>query len=631
MSRLLLFLLVPFSLALVKLDAGTVAPSNFSYSGSMGAHRYIHTATLLPNGKVLVGGGSDGTTPLTSAELYDPATGSWAATGSAATRFTTATLLLNGKVLVVGGGTSAAQLYDPATGSWSATGSLQTTRNYDTATLLPNGKVLVAGGFDVNGTEIAIAELYNPATGTWSATGIMGTARDSHTATLLANGKVLVAGGYIFTANYRGTRVLDSAELYDPGTGKWSPTASLNRARHVHTATLLSNGQVLVAGSVGDFSNTAELYDPATETWNVTGALASGRAYHSATLLPSGSVLVVGGTGLATPSPYLTSAEIYNPATGNWSNATDLLRGRASHTATLLPDGRVLVAGGYRNGVAIASAEIYDSPSLRLPPQLQNIATRLNVLAADKVLIGGFIITGNAPKKVMLRAIGPSLPFPGNLADPTLELHLPGGALVTNDNWKINDQTGQSQEAEIRATTIPPGNELESAMIQTLSPGNYTAIVKGKNSGQGIGLIELYDLDLAASSELANISTRGFVDNGDNVMIGGFILGPPDSGSAEVLVRAMGPSLPGVTGALADPTLELHNGNGDKIAANDNWAVDDSTGRSQTAEIYSTTLAPNNQFESALLIILPAGNYTAIVAGKDRTTGIGLIEVYNLH
>jgi N-acetylneuraminic acid mutarotase len=585
---------------------------------------------LLPDGQVLVAGGSDGNAPLTNAELYNPATGQWTATGNAAARFSTATSLLNGKVLVVGAGTSTAQLYDPATGSWTGTGSLQTTRNHHTATLLPNGKVLVAGGFDVNGTEIAIAELYNPATGTWSVTGSLGTARDSHTATLLANGKVLVAGGYIFTANYHGTRLLDSAELYDPATGKWTPTGNLTFARYSHTATLLSNGQVLVAGNNGDASNSAELFDPATGSWNVTGALVSGRANHTATLLPSGSVLVVGGTGSGA-SLYLRSAEIYNPATGSWASATELLRGRALHTATLLSDGRVLVAGGYRNGVALSSTEIYDPSSLHVPVQLQNVATRLNVSTADKVLIGGFIVTGDAPKKVMLRTIGPSLPFSGNLADPILELHLPSGAVVTNDNWKINDQTGQSQEAEIRATTIPPPNDLESAMVRTLSPGNYTAIVKGKNNGEGIGLIEVYDLDQSAPSELANISTRGFVNNSDNVMIGGFILGPADSGRGEVLVRAMGPSLPGVTGALADPTLELHNGNGDKIAFNDNWAVDDSTGQSQAAQIYSTTLAPNNQFESAILITLPAGNYTAIVAGKGGTAGIGLIEVYNLH
>ena len=159
------------------------------------------------------------------------------------------------------------------------------------------------------------------------------------------------------------------------------------------------------------------------------------------------------------------------------------------------------------------------------PAQLQNISTRLNVLNNDNALIGGFIVTGSAPKKVLLRAIGPSLGVAGALRNPTLELHFPNVRIVSNDNWKINDQTGQSQEAAIRATTIPPPNDFESATLQTLAPGAYTAIVRG-NSGGTLGLIDAYDLDQAAPSKLANISTRGFVQTGNNVMIGGFIVGP---------------------------------------------------------------------------------------------------------
>jgi hypothetical protein len=386
---------------------------------------------------------------------------------------------------------------------------------------------------------------------------------------------------------------------------------------------------VLVAGGTGiNLTGSAELYDTASQTWHPTGSLAAGRVNHTATLLSSGKVLVAGGSG-NNPTGYVPTAELYDPGTGAWSSAGDLLRGRALHTATLLPSGKVLIAAGYRNG-ALSSAELYDSASLSRPVQLQNIATRLKVLSGDKAMIGGFIITGSASKRVMLRAIGPSLSIAGALADPTLELHLPGGTIATNDNWKLNDQTGNSQEAEIKATTIPPSNDLESAMVQTLAPGNYTAIVKGKNGGEGIGVVEAYDLDQPGLTQLANISTRGFVDKGDNVMIGGFILGPTDSGQGQIMVRAMGPSSM-IGGALTDPTLELHNGNGDRIASNDNWKVRDSTGQSQEAEIRATTLQPTYNSESALLIILPPGNYTAIVAGKDGGTGIGLIEVYNLH
>jgi hypothetical protein len=268
------------------------------------------------------------------------------------------------------------------------------------------------------------------------------------------------------------------------------------------------------------------------------------------------------------------------------------------------------------------------------PSQLLNISTRMRVLTGDQVLIGGFIITGTDPKKVIIRGMGPSLNGVGvTLPDPTLELHQGNTTLATNDNWKINDQTGQSQEADVRATTIPPTNDLESAIVMTLSPGAYTAILAGKNGGTGVGLVEVYDLAQAANSKLANISTRGFVDSGDNVMIGGLIVGGGSGGgTAKVIVRALGPSLSssGIQGVLQDPTLELHDGNGTTIATNDNWKINDQTQQSQEADIRATTIPPTNDLESALVATLAPGNYTAIVRGKNNTTGVGLVEVYDL-
>ena len=256
------------------------------------------------------------------------------------------------------------------------------------------------------------------------------------------------------------------------------------------------------------------------------------------------------------------------------------------------------------------------------PARLQNISTRLQVLTDDKVLIGGFIITGAGPKNVIVRAIGPSLPLAGLLADPVLELHESDGTVITNDNWK------DTQEAAIVATTLQPGNDLESAIVATLDPGAYTAIVSGKNGGTGIALVEAYDLDQTGDSQLANISTRGFVDTGDNVMIGGFIAGPDTSTSSSVLVRAIGPSLP-LSDDLPDPTLELHDGNGAIIATNDNWKIG-ADGMSQQAEIEATNLAPTNDLESAILATVAPGGYTAIVRGANNATGIALVEVYNL-
>ena len=210
-------------------------------------------------------------------------------------------------------------------------------------------------------------------------------------------------------------------------------------------------------------------------------------------------------------------------------------------------------------------------------------------------------------------------PFPGSLADPTLELRDSAGALIrSNDNWRSD------QEAEIIATTIPPSNDLESAIVAILPANNsaYTAIVRGVNNGTGIGVVEAYDLNRAVNSKLANISTRGLVQTGDNVLIGGLIvLGQTP---LRVIVRAIGPSLP-VAGALADPTLELRDGNGGLIDSNDNWRSD------QEAEIIATTIPPSNDLESAIVRNLAPGNYTAIVRGVSDTTGVGVVEAYNLN
>jgi len=266
--------------------------------------------------------------------------------------------------------------------------------------------------------------------------------------------------------------------------------------------------------------------------------------------------------------------------------------------------------------------------------QLLNISTRMRVLTGERVLIAGFIVTGSEPKIVIVRGMGPSLNGVGvTLADPTLELHQGNTTLATNDNWKINDSNrpiaGSSDPRHDDSTV----NDLESALVATLNPGAYTAILAGKNGGMGVGLVEVYDLAQGANSKLANISTRGFVDTGNNVMIGGLIVGGGSGGGpAKVIVRALGPSLTGsgIAGFLGDPTLELHDGNGTTLATNDNWKINDQTGQSQQAEIEATTIPPTNDLESALVATLAPGNYTAIVRGKNNTAGVGLVEVYNV-
>jgi hypothetical protein len=267
------------------------------------------------------------------------------------------------------------------------------------------------------------------------------------------------------------------------------------------------------------------------------------------------------------------------------------------------------------------------------PGLLRNISTRDDVLTGDNVLIGGFIITGGtSPKTVAIRGIGPSLPVTGALADPVLALNMPDGSVVTNDNWKDNSAADQ---AIINANGLAPGSDLESVIVATLAPvdpnvtgsGLYTAIVSGANNGTGVALMEVYDLGdpLTTTSQLANISTRGFVSTGDNVMIGGFISGPGNN-DGKVLTRGLGPSLTdaGVPGALADPTLELFDGNGNSLAFNDNWQ--DTAGD----EILATGLAPGKDAESAILTVQAAGNYTFIIRGVNDTTGVGLVEAYHL-
>jgi hypothetical protein len=264
---------------------------------------------------------------------------------------------------------------------------------------------------------------------------------------------------------------------------------------------------------------------------------------------------------------------------------------------------------------------------LTAPSALLNISTRLRVLTNDNALIGGFIITGSQAKKVIIRGIGPSLAasgVQGALADPIIELHQSESRIALNDDWK------ETQRAEIEASTIPPSNDLESAIVALLRPGAYTAVLRGKNDTVGVGSIEVYDLDQAADATLANISTRGFVDTGDNVLIGGFIAGgsPGYNDPARVLIRGIGPSLQdfGVANALADPTLELHNGQGALIQSNDNWKEEPAHGEGA----FAFGLAPTRDAESAIFVILAPGNYTAILRGKNNSTGVGVVEVYNL-
>jgi len=329
--------------------------------------------------------------------------------------------------------------------------------------------------------------------------------------------------------------------------------------------------------------------------------------------------------------------------------------GHASFTTSTLSDGNHTITAFYYSDTMFASSNGMTTQSVGGPPvtptptatqtpsgtptpsptltptptppgisQPVNLSTRMRVQTGDNVGIGGFIVTGVDPKQVLVRGIGPSLSgsgVPDPLADPVLELHGPTGfSTMTNDNWK------DTQQVEIEATGLAPTNDLESAILVTLNPGAYTAVLSGKNNTTGIALVEAYDLSQAVASKLANISTRGFVETGNDIMIAGFILGA-HTDADRVIVRGIGPSLTGagVPNALADPTLELRDDNGTVIIADNNWQ-DDPT---QAAELMAAGLAPTDDLESGLAATLTPGVYTALLSGVNNTTGVGLVEVYD--
>ena len=254
-----------------------------------------------------------------------------------------------------------------------------------------------------------------------------------------------------------------------------------------------------------------------------------------------------------------------------------------------------------------------------------NISTRLPVQNGDNALIGGFIVSGSHSKKVVLRGLGPSLTGSGvanPLSDPVIRLHDSSSNLVaSNDDWQ------DTQRTQIEGTPFQPTNDREAVIITTLAPGAYTVILSGKNGATGVGLVEIYDDNLAQDSQLANISTRGMVQTADNVMIGGFILGGHDL-NAHVVIRGLGPSLSqfGLSNVLADPFLELRDQNGALLQSNNNWQDDPVA----AAELQADGLAPTNDNEAAMTASLPAGAYTTILSGHGGGTGLGLVEVYHI-
>ena len=371
--------------------APTPTPQS-SPAGPMADGRQIHTVTELADGRILIAGGyTDVEVALASAEVYDPSADAFSPTGSMADArgLHTATRLADGRVLIAGGGPAnwvstafpylaSAELYDPATGTFSPTGTMTMPREDHTATLLEDGRVLIVGGNDEGSHTTPTAELYDPSTGAFSPTGSLRTARGFHTATLLADGRVLIVGGDAAAWEDSGP-FLASAEIYDPATGTFSPAGPLAEGRSHHAATLLPDGRVLISGGVtsgGDSVSlaSAELFDPATGTFSPTGPMTDGRVYHTATVLSDGRVLVTGGCPFgrvyANNPQFLKSAELYDPATGTFTPTGSMSFGRTWAAAMLLTGDRVLITGGVGDGstISLDTAEIYDPASGTFSP-----------------------------------------------------------------------------------------------------------------------------------------------------------------------------------------------------------------------------------------------------------------------
>ena len=356
-----------------------------------------------------------------------------------------------------------------------------------------------------------------------------------------------------------------------------------------------------------------------------TGGTDIGPGY--ATLAKDTGFMIHTTAGQATPTPTATVTPSATPGTTPTPTATPVVTPTPTPLPTATPTATAATTPTPTATPVPTPTPTPTATPVPSPAQALNISTRMRVETGNNVLIGGFIITGTSPKNVAVRGLGPSLGafgVPDALVDPTLELRDGSNALIlANDDW----QTNSAQAAELTALGLALPDPKESGLVVMLQPGAYTAVLAGKNQTTGLGLVEVYDVNSTANSQLGNISTRGFVLTGNNVMIGGFILG--GNSNTHVVVRGVGPSLAqfGLSPVLADPTLELHDSNGATLVMNDDWQDDPSS----ASQLSLLGLAPSDTKESGIYTSLPPGSFTAILAGKNSGTGIGLVEVYNVH
>jgi N-acetylneuraminic acid mutarotase len=587
---------------------------------------------------------------------YNPSTDSWVPTSTAnapAGRYFH-TAVWTGTEMIIWGGYSydgvdnywnTGGRYNPGTDSWRATSITNAPVGRAAHTAVWTGtEMIVWGGYFYDGAihELNSGGKYNLRTNSWTATSTTNapTARDSHQA-VWTGGEMIVWGGGGLSG------YLNTGGRYNSSTNTWVPTTTTNApiARSGHRVIWTGSEMIVWGGYFFDgsdhFLNNGGRYSPNTNSWTATSTTNApdGRTIHTA-IWTGREMIVWGGQAGLDFGFYFNTGGRYDPAADSWTatSTANAPNGRYRHTAVWTGNEMIVWGGTLYTNTSTSTGGRYCLPGP--PAELGNLSTRAFVQTGDNVMIGGFIVQGTGPKRVIIRAIGPGLTqygVPNALANPRLELHDAAGTLIgSNDDWQhtiIGGVITRNQVSDIQNSGYAPVNPAESAMIADLPPGNYTAIVRGVNDTTGVGLVEVYDLSADTASILGNLSTRSFVQTGDNVMIGGFII--QGTGAKRVIIRAIGTELTqyGVPDALANPRLELHNETGALIGSNDDWQhtiIGGIITEDQVADIRTSGHAPADPSESAIIADLPPGNYTAIVRGVNDTTGVGLVEVYDL-
>ena len=618
-------------------DNTWIATTTSNAPSPRSGHTAVWTGT-----EMIVWGGSDSTNLWDTGGRYNPATDSWRATSIINTPSSRVlhTAVWTGTEMIIWGGDDYSGLlntggrYNPSTNSWVATSTTNApSARFGHTAVWTGSEMIVWGSYDYATT----GGRYSPSTNTWAAISTTNAPSGRRFFTAVWTGtEMIIWGGSVGDT----PTFFNTGRRYNPNTDSWANTSVKNAptAREVQAAIWTGSEMIIWGGGNGTNLNTGGRYNPETNSWTVTSTTnaPSGRQFPTAVWTGSEMIVWGGFDGNNT-----NTGGRYNPNTNTWRSTSTIGAPVGEGTAVWSGSEMIVWGGGNGSRVFNTGGRYCAQPPV-VPTRLGNISTRAFVQTGSNVMIGGFIVQGPQAKRVIIRAIGPELAqygVPNPLFNPTLELHDGTGALIAfNNNWVTTIIGGiitQNQVRDIMNSGHAPGDGRESAIIADLPPGNYTAIVRGVDFMTGVALVEVYDLNPDTTSILANISTRSFVQTGANVMIGGFVVQGPQP--KRVIIRGIGPELAAppynIPNFLANPTLELHDHAGALIASNDNWQhtiIGGIITSDQAHDVTNSGYAPTDPRESAIIAELPAGNYTAVARGVNNTTGVALVEVYDL-